>query len=97
MSAIWIVAQNLRLKMPGKDRLAEFQTASKQLDLEAAEEDRAEEMKPLKKKDKNLSSSQDNFFVTLSEIATNIETVSFLHLEILKNNLNLHILNVKYF
>ena len=57
----------------GKDRLAEFQAASKHVkesDLAKAE---GEEMKPLKQQDKAMSSSQETFFETLQDITTNID------------------------
>jgi len=56
----------------GKDRLAELQEKSKHVKQSDVE---MEEMKPLKKQDKKLSDSQENFFDTLNTINTSIDKV----------------------
>lgn len=58
----------------GKDRLAELQATSKHVkksDIESNEE----EMVPLKKQDKAMSHSQENFFDMLQEVTSNIDQV----------------------
>lgn len=58
----------------GKDRLAELQATSKHVkksDIENSEE----EMVPLKKQDKAMSNSQENFFDMLQEVTSAIDTV----------------------
>ena len=62
----------------GKDRLSELQEKSKHVKQSDIENLNAEEMKPLKKQDKNLSESQENFFDTLNTINTQIDTVSLI-------------------
>ena len=59
----------------GKDRLAELQAASKHVKESDLAKSEAEEMKPLKKQDKAMSSSQEDFFETLHEITSNIDTL----------------------
>ena len=63
----------------GKDRLAELQAASKHVKSSDVDASNAEEMKPLKEKDKAMSTSQADFFEALNEVTANIDTVSFKH------------------
>lgn len=56
----------------GKDRLAEMQAASKHVKEESKDE---EELKPLKKKDQ-MNSSQEDFFDTLQDITSSIDTLN---------------------
>merc|ERR1712141_358769 len=74
---------NLRFKLcaigesfkMGKDRLSELQEKSKHVKQSDIDNLNAEEMKPLKKQDKDLTESQENFFDTMNTINTQIDTV----------------------
>merc|ERR1712062_414522 len=59
----------------GKDRLSELQEKSKHVKQSDIDNLNAEEMKPLKKQDKDLTESQENFFDTMNTINTQIDTV----------------------
>ena len=60
----------------GKNRLAELQANSKHIKKSDLEQDEDQvEMQPLKKKDKAMTSSQNDFFDKLSEISMSIDTV----------------------
>ncbi len=60
----------------GKDRLAELQAASKFVkESDVAKQSDSEEMKPLKKQDKNMSASQEDFFRSLQSVVSSIEQV----------------------
>ena len=61
----------------GKDRLSELQEKSKHVKQSDIDAQNAEEMKPLKKQDKALTESQENFFDTLNTINTSIDKVIF--------------------
>lgn len=79
---------NLRFKLcaigesfkMGKDRLSELQEKSKHVKQSDIDNLNAEEMKPLKKQDKDLTESQENFFDTMNTINTQIDTVSFVYI-----------------
>ena len=64
----------------GKDRLSELQEKSKHVKQSDIDNLNAEEMKPLKKQDKDLTESQENFFDTMNTINTQIDTVSFVYI-----------------